>query len=366
VDAAFAFRQRKSKSYGYLDYDVYTFDWNLKYLNETKLGGFDNHLAAGTDLKLDLIDANAYNSKTRSGADNDYRRFSGAIFARDEFFLLDELSLFGGVCGEWFSSRNRADLHTGATMSDSGTEGAVGGDVGANWRPVEDLKVFARWTPFYHAPLADEMFSAYGLANLNLKPEHGHTTEAGVDWTFLDECNFNFTAYHTELADEITYYNYGNRNLDDDTRRDGIETSIGWSREKTGSVGILYSLTRAVFAEGDNEGKHVPLVPSQQVRVFGEVFLLDWLAVNGGYRFVGEQRYGGDFAGKGGMMPDFGLFDLGVRAMPTWRWLEGFTFAFTCDNLFDKRYTDYAEYFDPWYVYPGAGRSFMFSIRYEF
>ena len=104
----------------------------------------------------------------------------------------------------------------------------------------------------------------------------------------------------------------------------------------------------------------------QQLRVHGEVFLVDWLAVGGGFRFVGEQRYGSDFAGSGGMMPNYCLFDVGARVMPTWGWLEGFTFALTVDNLFDRKYFDYGEYFDPWYVYPGARRTFMFTVRYEF
>ena len=52
--------------------------------------------------------------------------------------------------------------------------------------------------------------------------------------------------------------------------------------------------------------------------------------------------------------------------MPAWKRLDGFTFAFTVDNLFDRRYCDYGEYFDPWYVYPAAGRSFIFTVRYEF
>ena len=55
------------------------------------------------------------------------------------------------------------------------------------------------------------------------------------------------------------------------------------------------------------------------------------------------QRYGGDFAGEGGMMPGYCLFDVGARLMPTWGWLEGFTFALTVDNVFDKRYFDYGE-----------------------
>ena len=199
-----------------------------------------------------------------------------------------------------------------------------------------------------------------------LRPEQGDDFQVGVDWTFLDDFNFNITYYHTELEDEIMYLNYANENAPDRTARDGFETSLTWSREKVGSAGILYSFVRSRFTEGEYEDNYVPLVPGQQLRVHGEVFLVDWLAVGGGFRFVGEQRYGSDFAGNGGMMPNYCLFDVGARAMPTWGWLDGFTFALTVDNLFDKKYFDYGEYFDPWYVYPGARRTFMFTVRYEF
>lgn len=133
-----------------------------------------------------------------------------------------------------------------------------------------------------------------------------------------------------------------------------------------GSAGILYNLVYARFAEGVFEGNLIPLVPRQQLRLFGEYYVVDWMAVNGGFRLVGEQRYGGDFAGAGGMIPCYCLFDLGLRVMPTWWGTKGLTFALTVDNLFDRRYFDYGEYFDPWYVYPAAGRSIMFTARYEF
>ena len=364
ANGSITFRQRQST--GYADYDVYSIAAKATYLNDHEFGGFENRFALGTDLSLDLLYGRAYDARTRSGADNDYSRFTGAVFARDEFFVFEDLSVFGGARGEWIHSRNICDLHRPPTTTDSRTQGAVGGDVGLNWHPLDGLKVFARWTPFFHSPLADELISTYGIANMNLKPEHGHTTEVGVDWTFLDDFNFNITGFHTELSDEIAYYNYSNRNLEDDTRRDGFETSLVWERKKTGSAGILYTFTEASFAEGANKGNLVPLVPRQQLRVFGEIYLHETVAVHGGYRFVGEQRYGGDYAGNGGMMPCYGVFDIGLRVMPTWRWLEGFTFAVTCDNLFDKRYCDYGEYFDPWYVYPAAGRSFLFTVRYEF
>ncbi|MBR2839282.1 MAG: TonB-dependent receptor [Kiritimatiellae bacterium] len=356
LDASFSFRDRKSS--GYTDYDVYTYDWKLAYVDETSLGDFANRFTAGTDLKLDDL-------RAKADAKNDYSRFSGALFLHDEFWLLEQLSAFGGARGEWFCS---ADTYKSDSLRErsSRTKGAVAGEAGLNWRPLEGVKAFAKWSHFYHAPLADEMFSYYGVPNMALRPEQGDDFQVGVDWTFLDDFNFNITYYHTELEDEIMYLNYANENAPDRTARDGFETSLTWSREKVGSAGILYSFVRSRFTEGEYEDNYVPLVPGQQLRVHGEVFLVDWLAVGGGFRFVGEQRYGSDFAGNGGMMPNYCLFDVGARAMPTWGWLDGFTFALTVDNLFDKKYFDYGEYFDPWYVYPGARRTFMFTVRYEF
>ena len=356
VDVSFAFRNRESS--GYTDYDVYTYDWKLAYVDETDIGDFANRFTVGTDLKYDDLNAKA-------GSKNVYSRFSGGLFAHDEFWLLESLSAFGGARGEWFCSR---DTYTTAFAreKDRKAKGAVAGEAGLNWRPVDGLKMFAKWSHFYHAPLADEMFSYYGVPNMNLGPEEGDDFQLGFDYTFLKDFNFNMTYYHTELKDEIMYLNWENANVDDRTARDGFDTSLTWSRDKVGSAGILYSYVYSRFTEGQYKGNYIPLVPGQQLRAYGEVFLVDWLAVGGGFRFVGKQRYGSDFAGNGGMMPNYCLFDAGVRAMPTWRWLDGFTFAFTIDNLFDRKYCDYGEYFDPWYVYPGSRRTFMFTIRYEF
>lgn len=356
LDGSFSFRRRTST--GYTDYTVYTYDWNLAYVDETAIAGFDNRFTLGTDLTLDTLTAEAT-------AKNDYTRFSGALFAHEEFWLVESLSLFGGARGAWFNSR---DTFTSAwtRRTDSVTKGAVAGEAGVNWRPVEGLKVFAKWSHLYHAPLADELFSCYGVPNMDLAPETGDDFQLGADWTFLNDFNFNVTYFHTELEDEIMYLDRANVNAPDRTRRDGFETSLTWSRERVGSAGILYSFTDARFAAGDYKGNRLPLVPGQQLRLFGEYFLVDWLAVNGGYRFVGEQRYGSDFAGQGGMIPNYGIFDVGVRVLPTWGWAKGLTVACTVDNLFDKRYIDYGDYVDPWYVYPAAGRSFLVTVRYEF
>ena len=363
IDVSFSFRDRKYAGYtqyGDTYYDVYTYDWKVAYVDETDIAGFANRFTVGADFKYDELRAS-------TSVKNDYSRFSGAIFAHDEFWLLESLSAFGGARGGWFHSRNKY-ISAAGVESDAKTKGSPAGEAGLNWRPLDGLKVFAKWSHFYHAPLADELFStsAFAKPNLNLRPEEGDDFQLGADYTFLDDFNFNMTYYHMELKDEIMYTPLGNVNVDDRTARDGFETSLTWSRDKVGSAGILYSYVYSRFTEGQYKGNYVPLVPGQQLRTYGEVFLVDWIAVGGGFRFVGKHRYDYDFEGNGGMMPNYCLFDAGVRVMPTWGWLDGFTFAFTVDNLFDRKYFDYAGYYGTPYVYPGARRTYMFTIRYEF
>ena len=62
--------------------------------------------------------------------------------------------------------------------------------------------------------------------------------------------------------------------------------------------------------------------------------------------------------------PSIGLFHVGVQYSPTCFGLDGLTLAFTVDNLFDKNYCDYSTYGTAYW--PGAGRCYMFTVRYEF
>lgn len=361
----FAFRERRSESYDYIDYLVDSFSYKLKYENASPLFEFDNQFDMGADLKHDIIDADAYNSAMHTGGDNDFTRFSTALFAREEFWLLDELSVFGGTRSEWFHSRDKYDIRT-STGTESNTKRSLAVEAGLKWCPDDDTKAFAKWTSFYHAPLADELFSAYGVPNMELNPEEGQNVEIGLDWTFLNDFNFNVTGFHTELKNEIMYLNFANRNATDKTARTGFETSFAWFRDKVGSAGVMYAYVYSRFTEGEYKGNDVPMIPRQQLRAFGEYYVTDEFAVNGGYRFIGQQRYGGDFGNEGGYLPTAGIFDIGFRILPSKQGQEGLKFAFTVDNLFDKRYCDYGEYFGSHYVYPASGRTFMFSVLYEY
>lgn len=375
VEGSLSFRNRNSRSYGNLEYDVYGFAASLKASNDARRFGLENRFDAGVDLKDDLLFGDS-SQPGSAGGENDYNRFSAALFARDELAVLETLSVFAGARGEGICSRDRYDgdfrYDYGAATyrREEGASGkassAVAAEAGVLWRPAETVKAFAKWSRFYHAPLADELFSAYAIPNMELEPERGDNVETGFDWTFCGEFNAALAVFHSLVDDEILYQNGGNVNAPDRVRRCGAEASFTWSRKNVGSAGLLCTLNRARFSEGPHIGNDVPLVPAQLARAYGEWFLADWLSVRGGVRFVGEQRHGGDFANAGGKLPCATLFDCGLRVMPGWEAAKGLSFSFDVDNLFDRRYASYGEYFGSWYVYPGNGRAFLFSVRCDF
>lgn len=74
----------------------------------------------------------------------------------------------------------------------------------------------------------------------------------------------------------------------------------------------------------------------------------------------------GDFENAQDRLAGYTLFDVGVYYSPVWA--EGWKASFVMDNLFDRRYCDFAGWssYSGAYYYPACGRSFMFTLSYEF
>lgn len=357
-------RHRGGTSYGYLENDASTFRAGALLTDDSTLFGGKNRFDVGTDLSLDLLDSDARSPMNDYGTDNEYSRFVAAVFARDESWLRDDLSVFAGLRCECFDSRDRYETGT-SDGRDSSADHSMAGEAGINWRPSGNWHAYAKWSRFFHAPLADELFSAYGVPNMELLPEEGDDIEVGFDLGVGKGFTFGVAGFETELDDEIVYMNSANRNAPDPTSRMGMETWIRWDDDELGSIGVMYSHVDAKFKRGRYKGNEMPMVPEQLLRVFGEVDLLGWLTLGGGYRFVGRQRCGSDWANEGGHLPSFGIFDAGIKARPQGL-LDGFVISFVVDNVFDKRYCDYAEYIGSRYVYPASGRSMMLTVGREF
>ena len=381
VDGGFADQYRHAKyvsSYGTYDYeyDCYSYWFSPRYVNTMDVFGLGNKFTAGLDFRYDRYGkvarsgATPYSAATRAKSRFDRSRW--ALFARDELFLTEELSVIAGarverIGNHWADDPGVAEPHSHDWMGDF--------ELGLVYRPFDGLKTYAKATRFHRSAFCDEM--NYTQDGRMLKPETGVSLDAGVEWDFLEEFSFGFNAYSMVMEDEIFYNPYAtpsewggwngyNANSPSKTRRLGFDTGLSWLRDKVAEASVKYSAVRAEFAGGRYHGESVPLVPSHRVRAEAGVWIFDDLEVKGGYSYVSAQRLAGDFDGDHGRLGAYSLFDVGVYYSPSWA--KGWKASLVVDNLFDRNCCDFAgwSYYSGAYYYPACGRSFLFTLSYEF
>lgn len=378
LDFIFTFSQRHAHytnddnagGYAYKrDYESNLWNFRLapQYTCTADLLDFKNEFLLGGELKYNRLMGSAHDSYPDLGIDSkenpEADRWTAGAFAHEEFWLIDCLSASVGVRLERDWNRNET-----AANGDRADNFAAG-EAALNYRPVESAKIFLRWCRFYRNPFTDEYRWRNGVQTETAKPETGWNVELGGAWDITDEWFASAVAYYSETMDEIHYnpFAMSNENSPWLHRREGIDLAFGWERDKVAGFRFAWSGVNAVKAEGDFEGNWVPGVPRQQLNLDGRVWIWDEFSVSGGYRMIGTRYALSDTPNANGRLPVASVFRVGCRYEPTWA--KGLSFAFTCENLFDRNYCDYAVASvtsgeNAWY--PAAGRSFMFTARYEF
>ncbi len=373
LDGAFSVKHREADwgAYGYAnEYDLYGWQLSPRYVNEKSVFGFDNKATVGFDFRYDR-----YEVADRSGFNNPHYAFDRAryaLFAQNEFFFTDELSLLAGARAEYID--NRWDNYRGLAET---TSGDMMGDyeLGLVYRPINGLKTYVKGTRFHRSAFCDEL--NYTADGRFLEPETGTSLDLGLEYAFAKEWTFDCAGYWTVMDDEIFYNpyakNYGggywggyNCNSPGRTERLGFDTGLGWRREQMAEASIRYAFVEARFRDGQYAHEDVPLVPQSRVRLEVGVWLVEDLEVKGGCRYVSSQVLAGDFENAQDRLAGYTLFDVGVYYSPVWA--EGWKASFVMDNLFDRRYCDFAGWssYSGAYYYPACGRSFMFTLSYEF
>ena len=366
------FSNRKMRTYqrgstgGYVwtsdnDYDIYSFRSVAEWINTTDILGFENEFILGSQYVYDLL--KGYSNSGAGGKNYDYDRQAMDFFAQDTFHFTDWIGLqLGGRYSRVWSFNELANPQ--------GKRNHLGAfEVALIANPTDNSKIYLKGSRTYRNPFLDETpydVRTWTPAGL-LDPETGWTAELGFDWNVTDEITFGADAYCTWLQDEI-FYNAlagNNMNSEDDTFRRGFDIRLAWERDKLAGLSVAASYVKAAFDGGSLGRNVIPLVPEMTVSVNGRIWLWDDCFVFGGFRYQSDMYCCSDFGNDFREIPWYGIFSIGATYEPTFaEWIEGFKFSVTVDNLFDRKYCDYATYGTEWY--PAAGRSFMFTVRYEF
>jgi iron complex outermembrane receptor protein len=370
LDGDFSQKHRKVKwgASGYAnEYDLYSFFVSPRYVNEKAVFGFDNKFTFGFDFRHDLykvLDDSGYNNHRYH-----FTRTRGAVFAQDEFFLTDSLSIVAGARLETIA--NRWSGYRG--LSEDGNEDWMGDyELGLVFRPIEGLRAYVKGTRFHRSAFCDEL--NYTEDGRFLDPETGTSLDIGVEYVFLEEFKLELNGYGSIMEDEIFYNPYArdygeywggyNANSPSKTRRIGFDSGFSWRREGVAEAAVKYGLVQADFGKGQYHGEEVPLVPNHRIRAEAGVWLFGDLEIKGGFRYVSAQWLSGDYANEHDELPAYTLFDVGLYYDPSWA--KGWRATFVMDNLFDRNYCDFAGWSNYSYYYPACGRSFMFTLSYEF
>lgn len=130
-------------------------------------------------------------------------------------------------------------------------------ELGLAWQPHARLSAFATAARHFRGPNVDELL----LAADDLRPQHGHTLQAGLRWRPDQELELAATLFGMRVEDEIHYDASGlgvNRNYDDRTRRDGLELELAWRPRPELALRANLSLLKPVFAGSGADIPHVP------------------------------------------------------------------------------------------------------------
>ncbi len=224
------------------------------------------------------------------------------------------------------------------------------------------FSVFGRAARAFRTPTVDERVSSGPFAvpgTFQLKTQTSHDIEGGFR---IKSGGFQMqtSIYNMDLENEIHFIPalFYNINLDP-TRRYGSETSASLRVTDTVTLRGGMAYTRAVFREGQFEGKDVPLVSHYTAN--GGVTWNIWqnyLVFDATLRAWSERAMDNDQANTQRRIPASATVDLKLSGA-----YDRFFWSAAVINLFDAQYYDYAiaSTFTPgrFAAYPLPGRTFM-------
>ncbi len=329
-------------------------------------------LSSETVIGFDYYDSEVTADNT-GFADQHSSQESSAFYLQNITKFTQNLSLTLGTRSQRTKQTTRQDAYT----SIFGTDPAVAGnatrtktayDLGLTYARG-DWRVYGKTGSSFRFPNIDELFGFDPILFApvfagNLKPQHGTTDEIGGSIA-VGPATIRGSVYQLDLTDEIGYDDALGANTNfPKTRRKGAELEADWKIAESLQARLSYAYTDAYFRDGGYSGNSVPLVPRNLASA-----QLTWNAGRSGSysaaaRYVGERRYGSDFANAQGMLSGYTTLDL----QAVWN-LKPWKITAKLINALDKKYSaiaGYSAFYNDTYYYPTDPRSFFVSGRYDF
>lgn len=242
----------------HIDEDTRQFD--LNYVKNYSFAGHSHMFQLGVDhFKTEYIreekpDGPRKNSETESFG----------IFINNRWFISENLLLSAGSRYNNFQGRYRTDEKklfedvkiwvNGNTTKSEWDNSAY--SVGLTYSLFPETSIFGSCATSFRIPNVDE----FAESEDGLRPQEGVHIEVGGRQQFSNFMSMTIALFDIRIKDEI-YYSDINRNYDEKTIRQGIETDCTLYPSKNIRLWGSYTFTNAEF---DKKNTTIPLVPWQR------------------------------------------------------------------------------------------------------
>lgn len=295
------------------------------------------------------------------------RRHSTALYITDNYAVSNAVDISLGL------RRQKISLDLGNDDQIANVLNAQSNNISKNAREItvsynatERVKLYLKNATGFRFPVLDEMWDYfYGTISL-LNPQTSHHTELGAKAIITTDTTLQASLFHIKVENEIVFdaTKYNNVNLPDPTQHDGINLQLNHIVEGIWHIHANYNARRAVFSEGSNQDKFIPLVPQSKFSLSQQFELSSGNSVSLDTLYTGKRYFGDDFSNNGKTLPSYTMVNLGFKKAHH-NWQAGVSIH----NLTDKRVADigyYREYFSvPYVYYPLPERSFYLELGIE-
>ncbi len=345
--------------------EITTVIFSPQILMKNSINKVRNNLILGVDYRNadnDILNESLFFGFSSTGM-FDLKKNDYGYYFHDEINVGDSLYLSGGY------RHDRAEF---TFIPGRPKKIGMDGDAymaGANYVLFKKSYVYCSFSRSFRYPLLDELYSfVTNTVNTGLVPQTSDDYEVGARYYFSGKAYAHFNFFRINTRNEIFYnpMTFTNENLDEKTRRDGIEISLNAGVNKWLTVRGGYSYLNAKIKGGEFKGNNVPDVPKHKATVeavssLGRGFTF---MVNGVY--IGERPFVSDFANAFDDQESYVVLNSKI----TYQW-KSLKIFLDINNLTDKEYSEYGVVggfpFGPFEksFYPSPGRNFLLGLSVD-
>jgi iron complex outermembrane receptor protein len=307
-----------------------------QFIFKEQVFGFNNDLTFGFDYvksEEDILNTTFVGVPTTKRFSLEKENYG--YYIHDEFYLLESLILSGGY------RHDKVEYKFAPSIPDETDFDENLITAGINYNYYKDSYVYFSFSDSVRYPVLDELFDFFtNTIDTTLVPQTSDDYELGVRHYFTNSLNASINFFRIDTDDEI-FFNptkglFGaNDNLDDETRREGVEILLGKTFKNVTLRGS-YTYTDAEIRSGQFSGNEVPSVPEHQASFDAVFYPVERVTIAFNGIYIGERFFESDFANAFPKQDDYVV--LNAKFKYDWK---NYTAFLDINNIFDKEYSEY-------------------------